>query len=603
MSNPTLLRPLSVAALVTLLMTACGTSQAPATATPRGPETPNTPTPAVFDRVAADPTAPGLLSVTSQDYHFGGITVHDEVSGGSYESDVHGIAWYPQNPSDRLPVLVWLHGRHTTCQTVIGEIPLVVVGDDDCPTGLLLFESAPSYRGYDAAAELLATQGYVVLSIDLNDVNDNDNSAPTDRGALARAELALEHLDRFRAIDATGGNGFDALQGHLDLQKVGLMGHSRGGIGILKTAQENAKRPAATRYGIRALFGLAPDTSGLNIGAAAYEVEPDVAWGTLIGYCDGDASDFFGSYYFDRNRGRADLAEPRYQIIAMGANHNYFNTEWAGTDDWALTDTAGSDTHCNGSERDALADQQAELQYFLASYFRWFVGGETAYAGYWQGREAVPESVCVTGHDNCAGRFHYSRWPLPGERLPVLSYLSDSDPARNALDGTVSLQNLTAAICTPDDGGDNPPSGGHGCPGDPTFSRIPQLALSWTGAARLRAEFAPQDVRAYRQLSLRVGLNGAEGANPLDGQAFDLVLSDRAGHSATVAVGEWSDALFTPPGLPYADGGSNRTLLHGVYLPMEAFVGVDRRAVTAVELHFGATTSGQIQIADLQFEN
>lgn len=591
-------RPLAPA-LLALLLAACSSSEPPATSTI---VTTPPPTPAVFDRVAADPTAPGLLSVTSQDYDFGRITVHDEVSGGSYESDVHGIAWYPQNPSGRLPVLVWLHGRHTTCQTAIGEAPLLVIGDDDCPSAIPLFESAPSYRGYNAAAELLATQGYVVLSIDLNDVNDNDNSAPTDRGALARAELALEHLDRFRAIDAAGGEGFDALLGHLDLSRVGLMGHSRGGIGILKAAQENAKRPAATRYGIRALFGLAPDTSGLNIGASAYEVEPDVAWGTLIGYCDGDASDFFGSYYFDRKRMRADLAAPRYQIIAMGANHNYFNTEWAGTDDWTLTDTTGSDSHCNGGERDAVADQQAQLQYFLASWFRWFVGAETAYAGYWQGREAVPDSVCVTDRDDCAGRFHYSRWPLPADRLAVLSYASDSDPARNALGSRVAMQNLTAAICTPDDGGDNPPSGGHGCPGDPTFSRIPQLALSWTGAASLRTEFAPQDLRGYRRLALRVGLNGAEGANPVEGQDFDLVLSDRAGRSATLHAREWSDALFTPPGEPYADGGSNRTLLHGVYLPLGAFVGVDLGAVVAVELRFGATAGGQIQIADLQFE-
>jgi dienelactone hydrolase len=587
--------------IIVLLLCACGSSAPPDSAAI--PEEP-APSPAVFDRVAADPTAPGLYAASSQLYDFGRIVVHDEVSGGSYESDVRGIAWYPQQPGARLPVLVWLHGRHQTCQLVIGGLPLLGVGDDDCPTGIPLFESAPSYRGYDAAAELLATQGYVVLSIDLNDVNDHDNTAPTDRGALARAELALEHLDRFRAIDAAGGDGFDALQGHLDFSRVGLMGHSRGGIGILKTAQENALRPAATRYGIRALFGLAPDTSGLNIGAAAYELEPDSAWAALIGYCDGDASDFFGSYYFDRNRLRADLAAPRYQLIAMGANHNYYNTEWAGSDDWSLADPFGQDPHCGRSsgERDSVADQQAQLQYFLASYFRWFVGDETAYAGYWQGREAVPADVCASGRADCAGRFHYSRWPLPGERLAVLSYAADSATDRNALGGPVALENLSTSLCTPDDGGDNPPSGGHGCPADPTFSRIPQLALSWTGTASLRAEFAAQDVRGYRRLALRLGLNGAEGANPPSGQDFEVVLRDRAGRSASLRASDWSDALFVPPGDPYADGGSQRTLLHGVYLPLAAFSGLDRGAITAVELRFGASAGGQLQLADLQFE-
>ena len=65
---------------------------------------------------------------------------------------------------------------------------------------------------------------------------------------------------------------------------------------------------------------------------------------------------------------------------------------------------------------------------------------------------------------------------------------------------------------------------------------------------------------------------------------------------------DWSDALFAPPGDPYADGGSQRTLLHGVYLPLAAFNGIDRGAITAVELRFGATASGQLQLADLQFE-
>ena len=574
-----------------LLLAACGSSAPPDSAAI--PEEP-APSPAVFDRVAADPTAPGLSAASSQLYDFGRISVHDEVSGDSYESDVRGIAWYPQSPAGRLPVLVWLHGRHQTCQLVIGGLPLLGVGDDD----------APSYRGYDAAAELLATQGYLVLSIDLNDVNDNDNTAPTDRGALARAELALEHLDRFRAIDAAGGEGFEALKGHLDFGRVGLMGHSRGGIGILKAAQENALRPTETRYGIRALFGLAPDTSGLNIGAAAYEVEPDVAWAALIGYCDGDASDFFGSYYFDRNRLRADLAAPRYQLIAMGANHNYYNTEWTGSDDWTLQDSNSSDPHCGRSsgERDSVEDQQAQLQYFLSSYFRWFVGSEAAYAGYWQAREAVPDSVCASTRADCPGRFHYSRWPLPADRLAVLSYAADSGTDRNTLGGPVTLENLSASLCTPDDGGDDPPSGGHGCPADPTFSRIPQLALSWSGAASLRAEFAAQDVRGYWRLALRLGLNGAEGANPPTGQDFEIVLSDRTGRSAHLRAADWSDALFVPPGDPYADGGSQRTLLHGVYLPLAAFTGIDRGAVTAVELRFDATASGQLQLADLQFE-
>jgi hypothetical protein len=226
----------------------------------------------------------------------------------------------------------------------------------------------------------------VVLSIDLNDVNDNDNSDPTDKGALARAQLALRHLDEFRIIDQSGGRGFDALQGHLDFNRVGLMGHSRGGIAIMKAAQENLKRPPDQAFGIKAIFGLAADTGGLNIGATAYRVPPNVVWGAAHGWCDGDAPDFFSAFYFDRQAAQA----PRILFIPMGANHNYYNTAWSGTDDWQLQDASQTDSQCGsvmpGNPRDSTSGQQGQLKQFMTSFFRCYVGGETRFAPLFQGR-------------------------------------------------------------------------------------------------------------------------------------------------------------------------------------------------------------------------
>lgn len=596
---PTLLPLFLLASLI-----ACGRSALPgsiATAPPPAEPVP-VPEPAVFDRIAPDPTAAGPYTATAQEYDFGRITVRDEVSGGTYESDVHGVAWMPGGlaAGQRVPVLVWLHGRHQTCQTSIGALPLLVVGDDDCPVGLIVVERSPGFRGYDAAAQMLATQGYLVLSIDLNDVNDNDNSAPTDRGALARAQLALEHLDRFRAIDAAGGSGFDALQGHLDFSHVGLMGHSRGGIGIIKTAQENALRPAETRYGIVAIFGLATDTGGLNIGEAALDLEPDIAWAGAHGWCDGDAPDFFSQFYYDKNRLREDQTAPRFLFVPMGANHNNYNTEWASGDDWSNA----SDTHCGSSgPRDDTAAQQAQLKFFLGSFFRYFVGGESAYAPLWQGRTGMPAALCPDGQPGCTDRFPAIRLPPPAQRLVIDAMDAERALTRNALGGSTLLSGFdTSAICTPDTGGNDPPSGGHGCPADPTFSRIPQLALDWSVAgARYRTDFMPQDVFAHRYLSLRIGLNG-DGSNPASGQDFGIVLRDAAGRSARLEASQWSAALFVPPGSAYASGGSRRTLLFGIELPLAAFAGVDLHSVSGIELVFDKTATGSVQIADLMFQ-
>ena len=601
--------------LCTAVLSACGDSQPHAlVAAPIPPVTaPPTiapgATPKIHDQIAPDSTRPGPYAAVSSDYNFGRITVRDEVSGGTYESDVHGIAWMPQNlPAGlRVPVLVWLHGRHQTCQLAIGGVALTGIGDDDCPTGLVLIESAPSYTGYNAAAERLATQGYVVLSIDLNDVNDHDNTAPTDRGALARAQLALEHLDRFRAIDAAGGMGFDALKGHLDFTRVGLMGHSRGGIGVLKAGQENLKRPLAQQFGIKALFGLAADTGGLNIGATDYEVAPGVVWGAAHGYCDGDASDFFSAFYLDKNRLRADAGALRFLFVPMGANHNYFNTEWTGTDDWSLQDATQMDAQCGSmaatGARDDVAAQQAQLVFFMTSFFRYFVGGETVFAPLWAGRTGLPGSLCPDGIDGCLSRFLTVRSAPPAERILISAFDGDATLTANTLGGSTALSGFSAStFCTPDDGGDNPPSGGHGCPADPTFSRIPQLALTWTSAgAKLMQQFPAQDLHGYRLFSLRMALDFAAGANPATGQDFGIVLTDASGRSARIEAAQWTDALGLAPGDPYASSGSQRTLLYSSHFPLAAFAGVDLARVTGVTLAFDKTPNGRVQTADWVF--
>ena len=141
-----------------------------------------------------------------------------------------------------------LHGRHsTTYDPVTGA----ATGEWPPAGGRLLI---PSYRGYDYLGDVLASQGYVVVSVSADGINARDSNA--DGGALARAQLMqrtfgiLQDLNqdgviRTRPADAIhpGTDLFTGTSspfgtrfvGHLNLQDIGIMGHSRGGEGVVRS--------------------------------------------------------------------------------------------------------------------------------------------------------------------------------------------------------------------------------------------------------------------------------------------------------------------------------------------------------------------------------
>src|SRR5262249_53625556 len=142
------------------------------------------------------------------------------------------------------------------------------------PTGINL--PIPSYQGYDYLGDVLASQGYVVVSIGTNGINARDEDA-ADRGMLARAQLMqrtfgiLDDLNRdgviyTRPADPThpGTDLFASFSspfgtryvGHLDLRNIGLMGHSRGGEGVVRSYILN--QSLGSPYVIKAVFAVAP---------------------------------------------------------------------------------------------------------------------------------------------------------------------------------------------------------------------------------------------------------------------------------------------------------------------------------------------------------
>ena len=92
------------------------------------------------------------------------------------------------------------------------------------------------------------------MSISANTVVSFDNTFSYDAGANARSQIIAASLDLlYRWNNGTGpvvaGDDYhtvgEKLTGKMEMQRVGLMGHSRGGEGVTDYIRFNRQRPSA----------------------------------------------------------------------------------------------------------------------------------------------------------------------------------------------------------------------------------------------------------------------------------------------------------------------------------------------------------------------
>lgn len=328
-----------------------------------------------------DPGIPGPFRTRTQEYKLPGL----EVTGLPLPAEVQGVVVRPRAAPGPRPLVLFLHGRHSTCYR--GGPDGRSSGRWPCPQK---WRPIPSYRGYLETQQLLASQGYVTVSISANAINGQDYLVP-DGGAQARSELVRHHLDLFSRWTTSGGAPFgSALVGAVDPQRVMLVGHSRGGEGVNRAAVD-AVRADPWRI-----------DSQLLIGPTAFgqQTAPGVDTAVLLPFCDGDVSDLQGQAYIDEaHRLTTPLGDPalRSAVMVMGANHNFFNSEWTpgvaaapAWDDW------GSRRGVCGSRtpgRLSATEQRTVGAVYAASAARAFIKDDPRALALLDGSNVRPPSI------------------------------------------------------------------------------------------------------------------------------------------------------------------------------------------------------------------
>lgn len=229
---------------------------------------------------------------------------------GPEQLPLNGRVWYPKGAGP-FPLVVIAHGNHAM--------------------------EVSSDAGYGYLGELLASRGFIVVSVDENFLNVSWSGDWHGRTMAARAWLLLQHLKVWRGWNDTVGNPF---YHKVALDRIALIGHSRGGEAVAVAALFNrlSHYPEAARlkfdfqFDIRTVVALAP-TADFYLPAGKPLTLTDINYLLMHGGHDSDVAVFLGSRQFQRIKFTGLGDWHKSSIYLYRANHSQFNTVW-GDADW-----------------------------------------------------------------------------------------------------------------------------------------------------------------------------------------------------------------------------------------------------------------------------
>lgn len=219
------------------------------------------------------------------------------------EMPLNARVWYPEGPGP-YPLVLIAHGNHD-------------MRDFSDP-------------GYGWIGELLASRGYIVASLDMNFINggirgEND----------ARGWFFLKHLEQWRAWNAEEGHRF---HGRVDMDRIALIGHSRGGEAVghaaafnrLKHYPDDGNFAFDFGFNIRSIIAIAP-VDGQYRPADRLAPVQDVNYLVFHGSHDGDVAGFMGVRQYQRASFTGDEGF-KALVFVYQANHGQWNTVWGEKD-------------------------------------------------------------------------------------------------------------------------------------------------------------------------------------------------------------------------------------------------------------------------------
>lgn len=521
-------------------------------------------------------------------------SVVTDVSSG-WPFDIHnvpvnGLLRVPQAPGGGpFPLIIFAHGNHNR------------------------FEN--STPGYLYLCDALASRGIIAATIDVNFLNQIQGEN------AGRALVQLEHIRQFQIWNARPGH---PLHGKVDLSRIVIVGHSRGGEAVAIASMLNrmasfrptlASAPVALdgagvpalgpyQFALRGAVAIAPTdfqyspvSQTLPLRNTSTVID-GVDYLLMHGTKDADVVPFFGYRTYDRALpyDPADMRRPASGYKALhwiyGANHNYFNTAW------------GADPRQDIADVIAPALQQSLACAVIGAWAQVQLFGRSSYWDFLR----TPRSAAARGWiANAVGVVSQYHDP---QRLWIQTFdntglLQVTPPVAGAVDVTniTATQRYLAF-----------PSVSH-----PLRGSFERFLYQDTGGMRLAWSVAGEhyvvsglnfhgNIGRFQVLSLRVGQSN-EAANPANtDQDFSIRIADRSAVSHTVQASTYAQLpypdkysrLVAPPWR--VDTCERKMVMQTIRIPLSVLegAGLNVREIDTVELLCDITASGVLYVDDLQ---
>lgn len=510
-----------------------------------------------------------VLSVAALEYHLEG----EMVPGIDFATSLFGVVRHPSDlDSGPFPLVVFLHGNHGNCRDpeTLEDVCVTQTSEICEQPG---FVTAPNAQGYRYLQETLAAQGFLTVSLGANALNcRNDLSGFVPQ----RTQLILEHLRRWSVWSGAGAPPFGTLfSGAVDMTRVSLFGHSRG-------AEATSASPAALRatpidgVSLASVFATAP-TDFVSPNPSG------VRFAGLIPSCDADVSDLVGVRHFDRTQLAPSNANPRAQVFFIGANHNFFNSEWL-RDDNQEPDV---DPVCSPEQLVGGPAQRAAFEPVFSDWIQ-SAANDAPLPPYMRADDDTPEAI-----DDWAETELDLRWSYGASARFVLDdFQTRSDPDFNTVGGQNTYTDFAAVTWF------------DSCSQSCRFPHRKQdVRTTWNGPANAQIEILDLDATAFDVLSMRFA--SSVQAIPVDPGTvehdFSIAVRDTTGALAEVSLASVGRLAHGYPAVAPV-----RDVLSTVRVSFTDLLAInpelDRAHLAAIELVMpgNGSSTGAVWLSDLE---